>query len=159
MPRAGQVRLATNRQAVAEAAMWLDGFFPEPPAWAAALSAIFRKAAERKRQHTRFTMLIDRQLADQFANRREAAVLSGTAPPSVIQMMQSCAAGRGRRELTQAEREAREKGLERSTSDDRHRKRVAREARYERAVRGWQSSHGSLLGSAGTEAAGAFPKK
>jgi hypothetical protein len=107
-------------------------------------------------------MLVDLDLARNFARLREAAIITKTAPPAMVAMMAACEGRRGRRPLTQIEREAREQGLVPSTSDERHRKRVASAARSERAIREWGQKHGSLLGAAsqsGGEPGTRFPKK
>lgn len=159
MPRAGQVRLRISRKAALEAARWLECSFGETPQWALRLASKFRKSAKRK-GNAIFTTLVDKDDARAFAACRDAAVITRSAPPSTIEMMKDCKGRRGRRMLTQVERDAREQGLEPSTIDERHRKRVAREARYERAVRDWLDQHGTIIGSAGDPSAeNSFPTK
>lgn len=160
MPRKGQVRLSATRMSAMRAARWLDSFFYEQPSWAVTLSAAFRKAAARKRSTSRFTMLIDVTIARQFAASRDAAVTSRTALPDVLDMMNACRGRRGRPRLSRRQQEERENGNVEHL-DERHRQRVAREAKYNRALDRWFEEHGSLMGSATLdgEAFRTFPKK
>jgi hypothetical protein len=139
----------TSRTAI-QAADWLAVVLAPQPDWAIRLEAALRKAAARRgRARLHFTTLIDRESAREFGKCRELAAVTRTGGPAVIQMMEACRGRRGRRPLSLRQQERRETGT--FMVENRHRQRVARQARYERALREWQEKHGSLLGSAATD--------
>lgn len=158
MPRAGKVRLLVTREGAINAANWLSAFFDPQTEWAARLESIFRKAARRRgRARLRFTLLLDRDDAREFGKRRDVAVVTRSASVATIQMMESCQGRRGRRPLSRAQRAQR---ASRAVAvEERHRLRLAREARREHALDEWHREHGSILGAVGTDALDSYPGK
>jgi hypothetical protein len=138
------------------------------------ISAELRKKAQRRRQREDFLCPIDRRTARWLGHLWDAALLLGgiglladneagfiTIPPDVQRTLQSfrfaSRTARGRPRLSLDEMEDQEMDrTHRGSADDggRHKRRIAREAIYERALRKWIADGNSALGSTDT-----LPKK
>lgn len=126
------------------------------------LASILRKSARRRRSNENFVCLVERELARWIGAKWEAVALTRGAlvadnaagfigvPFNVQRALASfraAAGGRpGRPRLSLAKLERRESG-EVEHLDERHRKRVARRARYERRVADWHRRGNTFLGS------------
>lgn len=124
------------------------------------------KAASRRRPSATFTILVEKSLATWFGAMSDTATVfySVSRIPAVPQsvydamLLFKLAASkvRGRNRLSAADVDARAESVVKHL-DPRHRKRMARLARYNKAFAEWSARGNTIAGSAGTDDLG--PKK
>jgi hypothetical protein len=166
MPVKGRVRVVTCRQDARAVADWLTYLLTK--------SALFsdydslhqygrrfvdtlRKASVRRRTSAHFTILLDREIAAWFANKRPAIAIAKCGIPEAYRLMEACGKVRGRPKLSQIEAEKRER--QEFSVEERHQRRIALRARDDRALRAWLTAGNSLLGAAGTPREWVAPRK
>jgi hypothetical protein len=176
MPRAGQVRIVLCRDDAAATSFWLLNSYAsesfggdadaEQSAKATALGELLGKMSRRRRRAASFTTLIDRELAAWLGAKAEAVIvlscLTRVLPvprrvfETMVRFKEAAIGRRGRPALAAKAVEERAQGHIRHM-DLRHRKRMLRRSRYERAWAAWNARGNTIAGSAGTD--DPMPKK
>lgn len=158
MPRAGEVEVYVTRRTAGAAAAWLcNSYIPwlveryaEPSGLGTgdaelrleqlgSLAALLVKAASRKRRSTLFSINVDRTLVRAFITSTEVAVACKMLiDRSVLRAsMQFRAAARSKRGRHTLRGSALSRRAQSEFIDPRHRKRLTRRDRWERAMEVW----------------------
>jgi hypothetical protein len=166
MPNAGEIEVHVTRRTIGAVAIWLTvqhvplataslavSVFADESAQSrldelVRLADLLQKAALRKRAKTLFTINIPRGQAEALVSAIESSVvakleLNGSVHRALAQFRAAIRSRRGRRTLTGIELAARSRSGSstdpryKSIDDARHRKRLVRRDRWERAIDEW----------------------